>query len=194
MQQATLPRDAACRTNAAGEPHALPDGVELRPLIAHRDDRGWVAEYFRDEWPTGIAPVQWAVTVTGAGVMRGVHVHIRHDDYFVLLQGGAIVGLHDLRPGSPTRGRAAMLELRGEEPTAVIIPPGVGHGFLFLTPSIYVVGTSHCYDPTDELGCHWRDPDLGFTWPAASAQLSARDAALPSLDEVARQIPPWRGR
>ena len=194
MQQATPPRDAVCRTNAAREPQALPDGVELRPLIAHPDDRGRVAEIFRVEWATGIAPVQWVVTFTDAGVMRGVHVHPRHDDYFVLLQGRIALGLHDLRPRSPTGGCAAMVELRGDEPTAVLIPHGVGHGFLFLSRSTYVVGTSHYYDPADELGCHWLDPDLGLAWPAAAAQLSARDAALPSLREVAKRIPAWQGR
>jgi dTDP-4-dehydrorhamnose 3,5-epimerase-like enzyme len=67
----------------------------------------------------------------------------------------------------------------------------VAHGILFLTRSIYVIGTSHYYDLADELGCHWLDPGLGLTWPLRRAQLSARDAALPSLSEVAAHVRPW---
>src|SRR5262249_9209668 len=138
MQPSEIPRDASHPT--ATEPAVLPHGVFLRRLVAHLDERGRVGEIFRDEWPTGIAPVQWAVAVSAAGVMRGVHVHIRHDDYFVLLQGRLALGLRDLRRGAPRGACPALLELRGEEPVAVVVPHGVAHGFLFLEPSTYVLG------------------------------------------------------
>jgi dTDP-4-dehydrorhamnose 3,5-epimerase len=193
MQQATTTPKATARRNAAQDTGALPYGVELRPLTVHRDDRGLVAEIFRDEWPTGIAPVQWTIVVSEAAVMRGVHVHLRHDDYFVLLQGAVCAGLRDLRPGSPSAGRAALLDLDGDAPAALVIPHGVAHGFYFFSPSTFLLGASHYYEPADELGCHWRDPELGLAWPVSSARLSMRDAALPGVRDVARQIPPWRG-
>jgi dTDP-4-dehydrorhamnose 3,5-epimerase len=56
----------------------LPDGVVCRNLVVHRDDRGWISEIFRQEWPTGVAPVQWNAVRSMAGVLRGVHVHVRH--------------------------------------------------------------------------------------------------------------------
>jgi dTDP-4-dehydrorhamnose 3,5-epimerase len=192
MRQVTTVRNEAGRRNAAHDAGALPHGVALRSLTAHRDARGLVAEIFRDEWPTGIAPVQWAMAVSEAGVMRGVHVHIRHDDYFLLLQGAVCVGLHDLRPRSPSTRCASLLELRGDDPTALVIPHGVAHGFLFLDTAIFVIGASQYYDAADELGCHWRDPDLGLVWPRDTARLSARDAALPPLRDLAARMPPWR--
>lgn len=194
MRQTPTPQRTAYPPSPAPEPGALPHGVVVRALDAHVDDRGRIAEFYRAEWATGIAPVQWHLTVCEAGVMRGVHVHVHHDDYFVLVAGEAVLGLHDLRPGSPTAGRSALLELRDDEPASVLIPHGVAHGFVFLTRSTYVIGTSHYYDLADELGCHWLDPALGLTWPVRRAQLSARDAALPSLHEVAKHIPPWRPR
>ncbi len=192
MQQARTAPNATARRNAAQDASALPHGVVLRPLAAHRDHRGLVAEIFRDEWPTGITPVQWTMVVSEAGVMRGVHVHLRHDDYFLLLQGAVCVGLHDLRSGSPSSRCAARLDLRGDEPTALVIPHGVAHGFFFLETTIFVLGASQYYDVTDELGCHWRDPELGLAWPRSTAQLSARDAGLPPLRDLAARIPPWR--
>ena len=85
-----------------------------------------------------------------------------------------------------------MLDLNGEHPTAVVIPPGVAHGLLFLARSTFVLGSTHYYDATDELGCHWRDPDLGLDWPDLQARISPRDAALPPLREVRARISPWR--
>jgi dTDP-4-dehydrorhamnose 3,5-epimerase len=193
MQQLPTPPAAAARITARSR-RALPHGVELRRLTAYPDDRGCVTEIFRSEWPTGIAPVQWTMTSSQAGVLRGVHVHVRHDDYFVLVQGVAWIGLHDLRAGSPSARRAALFELRGDAPASLFIPHGVAHGFLFTEPSMFALGTSHYYDPADELGCHWRDPGLGLAWPVGTARVSARDAALPPVREVAPQIPPWRAR
>lgn len=192
MPQSQTPRHDGSHPNAVREPSPLPHGVELRPLTVYTDDRGRVAEIFRNEWLNGPVPVQWAMAISDAGVVRGVHVHLRHDDYFVLLQGHSALGLHDLRPGSPTAGCATMLDLRGDELAAVIIPHGVAHGFLFLSASTYIIGASHYYDRTDELGCHWLDPALRLGWPLSSARLSARDAALPPLAEVARLVGPWR--
>jgi dTDP-4-dehydrorhamnose 3,5-epimerase-like enzyme len=67
----------------------------------------------------------------------------------------------------------------------------VAHGFLFHAPSVVVLGASHYYDLADELGCHWRDPQLGIAWPSDSARVSARDSALPPLRELSGRIPPW---
>jgi len=192
MQQATISQDAAC-SSAVRDRHALPHGVELRPLAAHRDERGSVAEFFRAEWAQGCAPVQWAMTASEAGVVRGMHVHLRHDDYFVVVSGTVSAGLRDLRPSSPSEGLAVLLELSGDAPAALVIPHGVAHGFMFHTPSIFILGTSHYYDRADELGCHWRDPQLGLAWPEAGARLSPRDAALPALRELLPHIPAWRG-
>jgi len=169
----------------------LPQGVVVRPLAAHRDARGLVAEFFRNEWTT-TPPPQWTMFTSTPGVMRGVHVHPRHDDYFVLISGAMCVGLRDLRPGAPTEHRAAVVHLRGTAPTALFIPHGVAHGMLSQAVSVFVIGASHYYDADDELGCHWRDPDLGIVWPVRSAELSERDAALPPMRSLVGRIPPWQ--
>ena len=191
MQQQPIRADNRSPKSAAPEPDGLPNGVTLRPLPVYADERGSVTELFSCNQPTGIVPAQWVMTVSAAGVMRGVHVHARHDDYFALIDGRIVLGLHDLRAGSPTAGRAATVELAGEQPSGVFIPHGVAHGFLFLRASTFVLASSHPYDVDDELGCHWLDPELGLNWPTTTAQLSARDAALPPLREVAKRIPRW---
>jgi dTDP-4-dehydrorhamnose 3,5-epimerase len=172
----------------------LPAGVQLRPLTMHPDERGRFTEVFRSSWPTGIAPVQWNATASRAGVLRGVHVHLRHSDYLITLSGRASVGLCDLRRGSPTERAAVLVEMCGETLSALTIPAGVAHGFYFHEPSTQLYAVSEYWDTTDELGCHWADPELQIPWPVTSAIVSARDAALPSLSTLSDVLPRWQSQ
>ena len=168
----------------------LPIGTSVVPLEAHDDERGVFVELYRLEWGTGVAPVQWNAVRSEAGVLRGVHVHIRHDDYLTVPLGRAAVGLRDLREGSPTEGLAAVVELDGERPAALVIPHGVAHGFYFHEPSLHVYAVSEYWDPEDELGCHWADPELEIPWPSPTALVSDRDAASPALRVLMRELAP----
>lgn len=189
-------RDAGLRPAAAREtaPRHEIEGVCVRPLTVHADFRGSAFEMFRAEWEMGVAPVQWTALASGPGVLRGPHVHPRHTDYCVLVSGRCTMALHDLRPGSPSQEVTRTFELRGEEPMAVTIPNGVLHGFLYHAPSVHLVGLSHPYDPDDDLGCRWDDPELGIPWPCEPAVVSDRDLASGSLaalrEALARRLRP----
>lgn len=164
--------------------HGLPAGVELLELSENRDDRGAFTEVFRQYWTESIVPVQWNVVRSRARVLRGVHVHVRHADYLVLVEGRASIALVDLRNGSATRGMSVLLTVASQDPQALVIPPGVAHGFLFHEPSIHFYAVSHYWDVEDELGCRWDDPGLELDWPEPDPILSQRDKELPSLDEL----------
>lgn len=173
---------------------SLPHDLRLSPLEPHRDDRGTFLELYREEWQTDVDPIQWNAVHTNAGVLRGAHVHPRHDDYLTVVRGCATVGLRDLREGSPTEGAAACVELSEERPTAISIPHGVAHGFYFQQPSTHIYSVSHYWDMADELGCRWDDPGLEIPWPQCEAQISPRDAALPSLDVLLGELrSAWEG-
>jgi dTDP-4-dehydrorhamnose 3,5-epimerase len=163
-----------------------PPAVRLTRLQAHLDDRGSFTEVFRRSWPTGVEPVQWNVVSSGAAVLRGVHVHLRHFDFLLLVAGRATIGMRDLRPGADSAGFT--VELAAEEPSAVTIPPGVAHGFLFHEPSLHLYSTSEYFDPADERGCRWDDPDLAIPWPDVEVLLSPRDRDLPRLSELRRRL------
>lgn len=162
----------------------LPPGVGVLRLRDHADERGVFTELFRNEWALGAAPVQWNAVRSAAGVLRGVHVHPRHDDYLTVVFGRASIGLRDLRPGAEAEGSGCVVALDAREPTAILIPHGVAHGFLFHVDSIHVYAVSHTWDPADELGCRWDDPDLAIPWPNAPTLVSERDASLPTLAEL----------
>jgi dTDP-4-dehydrorhamnose 3,5-epimerase len=168
----------------------LPAGVVVRPLEAHGDERGTFTELYRLEWETGVTPIQWNAVRSDAGVLRGVHVHIRHDDYLTVPYGRAAVGLRDLRRGSPTENLSRLVELGGDQQAALVIPHGVAHGFYFFEPSLHVYAVTEYWDPNDELACHWADPELQIPWPVQSAQVSERDANGQSLQDLLRQLEP----
>ena len=149
----------------------LPAGCSLRPLTTHDDERGSFTELFRREWDTGADPVQWNVVASAAGVLRGVHVHIRHDDYLSVPRGHATVGLRDLRRFSPTSGLSTFVDLRGDD---------------------HVYAVSHYWDPEDELACHWADPELELTWPLTPTLVSPRDEAAKPLSALVDRLEPWQ--
>lgn len=168
---------------------SLPQGVSLRPLQAHHDERGSLTELFRASWETGIDAVQWNYVESKGAVLRGVHLHIKHSDYLIILSEHATIGLRDLRRNSTTEGLTALIEMHGNDPHALTIPPGVAHGFYFHEPTAHIYGVSEFWNAQDELGCHWADPALEINWPNAAPVISARDAALPSLRELVESLP-----
>lgn len=113
---------------------------------------------------------------------------MRHADYLVLVEGRASIALVDLRNGSATRGMSVLLTVASQDPQALVIPPGVAHGFLFHEPSIHLYAVSHYWDVEDELGCRWDDPGLELDWPEPDPILSQRDKELPSLDELRTKL------
>jgi dTDP-4-dehydrorhamnose 3,5-epimerase len=162
----------------------LPAGVLHQPLEPRADERGVFTELFRDSWSLEVNPVQWNGVTSVANVLRGVHAHWQHADYLTVFTGRATIGLHDLREGSATEGLGATVELRADQPTGLVVPPGVAHGFYFHEPSLHIYAVDHEWDLADELGCRWDEPGLGIDWPCERPLLSPRDDGLGSLSEL----------
>jgi dTDP-4-dehydrorhamnose 3,5-epimerase len=183
-------------------PSNLP-GVRYGAVARFGDERG----SFREVWrasalgaidpegagaPAGSAPAfaQANLSLSDAGVLRGLHLHRRQLDYWFIASGRAHTALVDVRP-MLEGGPAPVIETR--ELVAddwVRIPVGVAHGFLALEPLqlIYLVTTE--YDGSDELGFAWDDPLASVRWPSVPGTpgghpiLSDRDRANPSLAEL----------
>jgi dTDP-4-dehydrorhamnose 3,5-epimerase len=163
-------------------------GLEIRALVPHEDERGIFTEIYREEWGTTPRPVQWNVVTSRAGTLRGVHVHLRHADYLVLVSGRMWLGLADLRDTRGDQPGRAVIEITAFQPVAIAIPARVAHGFLFAEDSMHVYGVTEYFDPADELGCRWDDPALALQWPIVPSRVSARDAGLPSFSELRTRL------
>jgi dTDP-4-dehydrorhamnose 3,5-epimerase len=167
-------------------------GVRRIALEANLDERGALTELCRHSWlDAPEVPVQWNLVTSRANVMRGLHWHNVRFDYLVPVSGRIVVGLADLRVGSPHEGRAATVELRTER-DALVIPPGVAHGFFSPEPTLALYAITEFWDPGDEFGIRWDDGALAVPWPdeVADPVLSERDAALPAL-AGAGPLPRW---
>ncbi len=169
------------------------DGVELRALEMHADARGSFTEVFRKSWNLCIEPVQWSTVHSKAGTLRGMHLHRRHDEYICVLSGKAYVGLMDIRPGSPTEGVSALIELCGHKMSCLSFPKGLIHGWYFSADTLHLQSVSEDYGDyghDDNLGCCWSDPDLRIKWPGTPTLLSERArgfGTVAQLRELMRQ-------
>jgi dTDP-4-dehydrorhamnose 3,5-epimerase len=139
--------------------------------------------------------VQANVSTSAPGVLRGLHLHRRQLDYWVVSDGRAFVSLVDIRPALADGTAEPTVETR--ELAAddwVVIPAGVAHGFLALEPLELLYLVTNWYDGSDELGFAWDDPAVGVPWPAVPATadggpiLSGRDRANPSLRELVTRL------
>ena len=155
------------------------EGIVLHSLTPHHDERGRLVEIYRENWNLGCRSVQFNAVTSAAGVLRGVHAHLRHVDHLYVADGCMTLGLHDIRSWSPTAGRSWQIVLDADAPQVAVVPPGIAHGFYFTKPSVLLYGVSHYWDPGDEIGCRWDCPELGITWPAQTAILSERDEGAP---------------
>jgi dTDP-4-dehydrorhamnose 3,5-epimerase len=168
-------------------------GVGIAVLDVHGDDRGRFIETYRREWfPGGREMVQGNRADRVAGSVVGLHYHLKQSDYWYVPSGSARVVLHDLRQGSPTEGATLAVDLDGGSARGVYIPPGVAHGFAALTELTLTYLVDGYYDPADELGVAWDDPDVAADWGVADPVLSGRDSRNPRrADLPAASRPVW---
>ena len=168
----------------------LPGVLILEPTV-FRDDRGFFLETFQEsryaEWGISGPFVQHNHSRSVRNVLRGLHFQRRHPQGKLVRvsTGRALDVIADVRPGSPTFGKHIAIELDGESHRQIWIPPGFAHGFLALSDQVdFLYAVTTPYQPDDEGGIRWDDPDLAIDWPIESPILSPRDAELPFLRDL----------
>lgn len=143
-------------------------GVVQKRLIRHSDDRGFFEEILRDDDQLLRQFGQASLSMSYPGVIKAFHYHERQDDLWFFPVGQAQVVLHDLREGSPTYGVTNVFYMGEHNPSLLVIPVGVAHGYRVLgpTPLLIVYFTTESYDPSnpDERRIPWNDPSIGFDW------------------------------
>lgn len=169
------------------------DVVVVRP-DAHGDERGRFLETYRRSWfPLGREMVQGSRSDKQAGAVVGLHYHLHQADYWYVPRGRARVVLHDLRGGSPTEGATLALDVGEGDDQGVFIPPGVAHGFASLSDLTLTYLVDSYYNPNDELGVAWDDPEIGADWGVDDPVLSARDMANPMRADIPADVRPTHG-
>jgi dTDP-4-dehydrorhamnose 3,5-epimerase len=160
-------------------------GVWIVEPDGHGDDRGRFYETYRRSWfPDGREMVQGNRSDKSAGALVGLHYHLHQADYWLCTRGTARVVLHDLRQGSSTERATQVLDISEHDCRGVFIPPGVAHGFASLTDVTLTYLVDNYYNPDDELGVAWDDPEVAADWGISNPILSARDQRNPRRVDI----------
>jgi dTDP-4-dehydrorhamnose 3,5-epimerase len=146
-------------------------GVVVRPFKKFLDERGWLAELFRnDEIEQEFHPAMCYISETLPGVLRGPHEHVDQADLFCWIGPGDFkVTLWDNRSDSETYLNRIELFMGANNPGSIIVPKGVVHcyrcvsaapGWVVNCPNRLFAGQGKS-EPVDEIR-HEDDPSNPF--------------------------------
>lgn len=163
------------------------------------DDRGAFAEIFNAAKAAEFGLTEPFVqdnhsTSAPVGTLRGMHLQLppfAQGKFVRVLRGRILDVVVDLRPGSPTHGHHAGIELSRDASNQLWVPRGFAHGFCTLEPDTEVAyKVDNTYAPDAERSLAWDDPTIGIDWPfsADEVTLSGKDAQGLSFDEITAQI------
>jgi dTDP-4-dehydrorhamnose 3,5-epimerase len=163
----------------------------------HRDARGYFLEVFHaGKFAAAGLPTSFVQDNHSASVkntLRGLHFQrTKPQGKLVRAVEGEIWDVAvDVRPGSPTFGQWTATTLSAENFRQLYVPPGFAHGFCVLSETAQVqYKCTAFYEPADEVGIIYNDPDIGIDWPVKSPVLSVRDERHPELAAVRPMLVP----
>jgi dTDP-4-dehydrorhamnose 3,5-epimerase len=175
---------------------SLPGVYELRPRV-YRDARGFFMEtYHRQHFNEhGIVDffVQDNHSRSARGTLRGLHYQLCHPQAKLcrVIEGEAFDVAVDIRLGSPHFGKWTSVILSDKAHNQLYVPAGFAHGFLALSDAVqFLYKCSDFYDPADEHGVAWNDPNLNISWGIDSPQVSEKDAKYSSLAAIPPELLP----
>jgi dTDP-4-dehydrorhamnose 3,5-epimerase len=143
------------------------DGVILKPLITHCDERGYFRELIRSTDPIFAEGFgQWSHSMMNTGVAKAWHIHKVQIDWWYVASGILKVALHDTREKSPTFRKTWDFLMGDHQPACILrVPTGVAHGCKALQGPVHLFYiTSRVYDPADEGRIPHDDKTIGYDW------------------------------
>lgn len=136
------------------------------------DDRGYFMETYNynDFKAAGLDMmfVQDNQSKSKKGVLRGLHFQKTNPQGKLVrvIKGEVFDVAVDLRKSSQTFGKWQGIILSHENKRQFYVPEGFAHGFLVLSDEAeFVYKCTRFYNPSDEGGLMWNDPQIGIKWP-----------------------------
>ena len=177
---------------------SLAGAMVLTPRV-FEDDRGcfWESynqERFAETVGREVLFIQDNHSVSRRRVLRGLHYQSGlPQGKLIWVSFGTVFDVTvDLRPGSPTFGHWAGMELSADNRRQLWAPEGLAHGFLTLSERAVVnYKVNAPYAPDRERTLLWNDPTVGVAWPLAPGDepvISAKDRLGLPWDQVEKTI------
>lgn len=153
-------------------------GVEVNKPAVHTDYRGdlwtlWKSDSHRLSFNHD------KVSTSRKHVLRGIHGDQKSWKLVTCLYGELYFVVVDPRRDSETYMTWDSMILNSQNRSQVLLPPGVGNGFLVLSEES-VFHYKWCYpgaypDVDEQFTIKWNDPEWDINWPIDNPILQARD-------------------
>lgn len=177
-------------------PVDLPGLVLIEPRL-FKDLRGYFLETYQaqrySEHGIEAGFVQDNLSHSCRGVVRGLHYQLLKPQgkLVMVIQGEVVDLVVDIRLDSPHFGQWSKNTLSAENHRQLYVPPGFAHGFQVVSETATVLyKVTDFYNPGDEYGIIWNDPNLGVDWPLTEGILSDKDLEFPNLEDVPEALLP----
>jgi dTDP-4-dehydrorhamnose 3,5-epimerase len=168
----------------------IPGVVLIEPAV-HRDHRGFFLEsYHAKKFAEGGIDARFVQdnhSQSKKGTLRGLHFQwTKPQGKLVRVLRGEIYDVVvDIRPASPTFKQWLAVTLSSADFKMLYVPPKLAHGFLVLSEEAEVeYKCTDFYDPKDEGGLLWNDPEIKVDWPDKNPLLSPKDQVNPLLKDI----------
>jgi dTDP-4-dehydrorhamnose 3,5-epimerase len=159
------------------------------------DNRGSFREWFKHEEVFSLTGLDFSVkqanfSLSNQGVIRGIHYSLisgGQAKWVTCLSGSVVDVVVDLRIDSPTFKKVEYVDLRQGDGKAVLVGPGLGHGFYSKENGSgvsYLLNSP--YNPEYEFEISPIDPELAIKWSPTSLKeesnlISMKDKSAPPL-------------
>lgn len=171
----------------------IKDLYVIEPTV-YGDNRGYFMETHNqkefEEAGLDMVFVQDNQSCSKKGVLRGLHFQKTNPQGKLVrvIEGEVFDVAVDLRKSSDTFGQWYGVLLTEENRKQFYVPEGFAHGFVVLSETAtFVYKCTQLYDPSDEGGLMWNDPEIGIDWPLPKEMevlLSEKDQKNPSLKDL----------
>ena len=169
-------------------------GVFLIEPDVFGDERGFFLEsYHADKFREMGIPNQFVQdnhSLSKRGTLRGLHYQLQNPQAKLcrVIRGEVLDIAVDIRRGSPHFGKWVGAVLSAENKHQIFVPAGFAHGFVVLSEEAeFLYKCDAFYNPADERGILWNDPELGIDWQIPDDMdvlLSIKDQQNPPLANV----------
>lgn len=156
---------------------SLPGVIRIEPKV-FEDKRGYFMEIYNKQYPARF--VQSNVSKSSLATLRGLHGQRKKPQGKLIT---VVEGIIFDVAADPKTGKWVGETL--DDRTQLYIPPGYLHGFFVVSETALVeYKCTEYYDPADEIGVVYNDPDFNIAWPVPYPKISPKDSKLPLLRNI----------
>ncbi len=142
------------------------DGLNLKKLVRHVDERGDFREVLRATEPGFQGFAQLSSSIVYTGISKAWHMHLDQTESMTNLSGVVKFAFADMRKESKTYGKVAELLVDAcHNPVVFTVAPGIAHGYRVVSgPAVICYLANRVYDPKDQIKIPHDDKFINYNW------------------------------